>query len=94
MMLLNKVVVSKRAFKDLQKVPGHISDKLDSWTHDIELRGLEEVRKIPSYHDEPLSGDRKGQRSIRLSLHYRAFYVIKKDLIEFVEVQEVNKHEY
>lgn len=92
--MIQKVLISKRALKDLQKIPSYISDKLDAWAHDIELRGLEEVRKIPSYHDEPLSGVRKGQRSIRLSIHYRAFYVIKKDSIEFVEVQEVNKHEY
>lgn len=92
--MIKKVKISKRASKDLQKVPGYISDKLDAWVHDIELRGLEEVKKIPSYHDEPLSGVRKGQRSIRLSIHYRAFYVIRKDSVEFVEVQEVNKHEY
>lgn len=92
--MIKKVNISKRALKDLRKVPDYISDKLDAWVHDIELRGLEEVKKIPSYHDELLAGVRKGQRSIRLSIHYRAFYVIKKDSIEFVEVQEVNKHDY
>lgn len=60
----------------------------------MELRGLDEVRKIPGYHDEPLRGDRRGQRSIRLSRHYRAIYAIKKDVFEFVEILEVNKHEY
>jgi proteic killer suppression protein len=54
------------------------------------------VRKVPGYHDEPLTGDRTGQRSIRLSRAYRAFYVIERDAVrvEFVHVTEVNKHEY
>lgn len=57
-------------------------------------RGLEEVRKVPGYHDEPLKGQRAGQRSIRLSRAYRAIYEIKSDGVEFVLVEEVNKHEY
>ena len=57
--------------------------------------GLEEIRKIPGYHDEPLHGERRGQRSIRLSRGYRAIYIVKSDnSIEFVSVEEVNKHEY
>jgi len=47
----------------------------------------------------PLQGDRTGQRSIRLSRSYRAFYVIrdrpeKDQTVEFVSVEEVNKHDY
>jgi proteic killer suppression protein len=66
-----------------------------AWVDDVEARGLEEVRKIPGNHDEPLHGDRHGQRSIRLSKAYRAIYVIKLDRkIEFISVEEVSKHEY
>lgn len=75
--MIDAIKVSKRALKDLQKVPFFIADKLDAWIH-----------------DEPLKGNRKGQRSIRLNRHYRAIYVIKKETIEFVEIQEVTKHEY
>jgi toxin HigB-1 len=57
-------------------------------------RGLEEVRKVPGYHDEPLKGALKGQRSIRLSRGYRAYYRIVGESIEFVRVEGVNKHEY
>jgi len=57
--------------------------------------GLEEVRKIPGYHDESLKGDRFGQRSIRLSIHYRAIYEIKSaGRVAFVSIEEVNKHGY
>jgi len=56
---------------------------------------LEEVRKIPGYHDEPLKGRRAGQRSIRLSKAYRAIYVLlESGSIEFVSVEEVSKHDY
>ena len=66
-----------------------------TWVEAVELRGLEEIRKIPGYHDEPLHGLRKGQRSIRLNRSYRAIYVVKSSrTVEFVNVEEVNKHEY
>jgi proteic killer suppression protein len=53
------------------------------------------LRKLPGFHDEPLKGRRKGQRSIRLSRMYRAIYVVKRDgSLEFVSVEEVSKHEY
>jgi toxin HigB-1 len=58
-------------------------------------KGLQHARKIPGYHDEPLRGSREGQRSIRLSLAYRAFYVTAKGGgIEIVTVLEVSKHDY
>ena len=92
--MIDTVKLSKRAKKDLPKLPSHIVDKLFVWIEAVENDGLQEVRKIPGFHDEPLKGDRKGQRSIRLSKAYRAIYEVKKDGVEFVEVQEVNKHEY
>lgn len=57
--------------------------------------GLEQVRRVPGYHDEPLKGKRHGQRSIRLSKSYRATYVTSQtgDL-QLVSVEEVSKHEY
>ncbi len=64
------------------------------WVAAVEHDGLEEVRKVPGYHDEALEGDRTGQRSIRLSLAYRAVYEIKEDTARFVSVEEVSKHEY
>jgi len=70
--VIRTVVLSKRAQKDIMTVPDHIVAKLQGWVLDVEYRGLEEVRKVPSYHDEPLKGPLKGLRSIRLSLSYRA----------------------
>ena len=76
------------------KVPRYIATKLQIWVDDIEENGLEEVRKIPGYHDEPLQGERRGERSVRLSISYRAIYTEQFDEIEFIRIEEVNKHGY
>ena len=46
--MINLVILSKRAQKDLRKVPIHIVRKLDGWTSSVERDGLEEVRKSPA----------------------------------------------
>ena len=42
------------AKKEIRKVPLHIRTKLFGWVDDVEERGLDEVRKVPGWHDEPL----------------------------------------
>jgi len=88
------VKISEKANKGLKKVPLYIALKLQAWVDAVGHKGLSEVRKIPGYHDEPLKGKRKNQRSIRLNIAYRAIYMIREDVLQFVEIQEVNKHEY
>lgn len=92
--MIYKVVLSKRAEKDLKKIPSYIADRFFKWFDMVDFYGLEESRKIKSYHDEPLKGLRKGQRSIRLSKSYRAIYMVKEDGVNFCEIQEVHKHDY
>jgi toxin HigB-1 len=47
------------------------------------------------FHDEPLKGDRKGQRSIRLNKAYRAIYTEgQRKEVRIISIIEVNKHEY
>jgi proteic killer suppression protein len=76
-------------------MPRHIVENLAAWVDDVETRGLEKVRKVPGYHDEPLHGERRGQRSIRLSRSYRGIYVVKgQGAAEFVSIEEVSKHAY
>lgn len=58
--MINNVILSKRAMKDLKSMPDYIVDKLETWIDSVERDSLEQVRKIPGYHDEPLKGDRKG----------------------------------
>lgn len=86
-------MLTKFAEKQLKKLPLNIKQVLRYWAESVERYGIREVRKLPGYHDEPLKGDRKGQRSIRLNKAYRAIYVEKNEGIE-ITVIEVNKHEY
>ncbi|OGL43782.1 MAG: hypothetical protein A2161_07140 [Candidatus Schekmanbacteria bacterium RBG_13_48_7] len=92
--MINTVHLTDRAKRDLKRLPFYIIVKLMGWADDVENRGIEEVRKTPGYHDEPLKGKRKGERAIRLSKSYRAIYTIKEDSIEFVSIEEVGKHGY
>ncbi len=89
--LINTVGFSRNAKKDIERLPRHIVDKLIIWVDSIEEKGIDEVRKIKSYHDELLKGDRRGYRSIRLNRSYRAIYSLR---LEIIVVEEVNKHEY
>lgn len=59
-MKITDVVLSKQAIKDLKKIPRHVVLKLQAWVEDVGHKGLDEVKKIPGYHDEPLLGKRKG----------------------------------
>ncbi len=89
------VELTKKAQKDLAKVPDYIKDKLLLWVDDVERIGIQKVRPVPGYHDEPLKGDRVGQRSIRLNKAYRAIYIENSNKeIVIVSVIEVNKHDY
>jgi toxin HigB-1 len=90
---MNKVVLNKKAQSQIKKIPKYIKGKLVTWMKNVEAYGIVEIRKVPGYHDEPLGNPRKGQRSIRLSRAYRAFYVERDDKI-VIEVIEVNKHDY
>lgn len=63
--MLVEIAISVK--KNLHKTPLPIKKKLFTWVAAVEERGLEQVEKIPGYHDEPLKGNRQGQRSIRLN---------------------------
>jgi len=69
--------------------------KLQAWVESVANDGLEETRKIPGLHDEPLKGQRTGQRSIRLSRAYRAISTLTTTgVFKFVRIVKVTKHEY
>jgi Txe/YoeB family toxin of Txe-Axe toxin-antitoxin module len=60
----------------------------------VEEFGIDEVRKIKGFHDEPLKGDRIGQRSIRLNRSYRAIYKESPGKVEIIIILEVHNHDY
>jgi toxin HigB-1 len=83
------------AAKQLGKSPLQVQQKMLFWAGSVQAKGLLEVRKQPGWHDEPLKGTRKGQRSIRLNKQWRAIYVLRSNgTIEFCEVKEVTPHDY
>lgn len=93
-LVITTVRFTKAAEKDLKVVPEYVVEKLQAWQATVQLMGLEETRKIPGYHDEPLKGKLKGMRSIRLSLNYRAYYRIVHEKVEIAEVTGVDRHKY
>jgi len=90
-----RVEITKKAEKDIIAIPKQCQNKLQEWVITVGKIGLRETKKIKGFHDEPLKGERKGQRSIRLSKAYRAIYIEKiNGKVEFISIEEVNKHEY
>ena len=94
--MINRVVITATAKKDLKTAPGRIAEKLNAWDYAVERVGLDEVRKIRGFDDHSLAGDRAGQRAIRLSKQWRAIYTLERDTakVVFVAVQEVTPHKY
>ena len=86
---------NKSVSRQLGVAPKNVVAKFFDWADAVTMVGLREVRKRPGFHDEPLKGNRLGQRSIRLNRSYRAIYVeTGPGTVELVEVLEVTKHEY
>ena len=87
-----KVKITAKAQKDLKNLPEHVKEKVRDWTQSVEIFGMSETRRIQGWHDEPLKGKRKGQRSIRLNRSYRAIY--EESTSELIEIVEVTNHKY
>jgi proteic killer suppression protein len=93
--VIRRVEITRRAEKQVRRLPVHVGEKLSHWIYLVREIALEEVRKIPGFHDEPLVGRRRGMRSIRLSRAYRAMYrVVREGDVETVSIEEVSKHGY
>lgn len=93
MEIRTKVLRSKGFEKQLAKMPDFIHKKVTLWVFLVESSGIAEVSKSPGFHDEPLKGERRGQRSVRLNRAYRLIYRVIEDRI-FIELLEVHKHDY
>jgi proteic killer suppression protein len=91
-----KIEMTKQAIRDLEKLPDHLVEKFDLWLSAIDQMELRKVRIHPGLHDEPLQGQRFGQRSVRLNRSYRVIYKIKKETTstEAVLIIEITKHRY
>jgi len=93
--MIRRVDITRRADKQARRLPPHVGEKLLQWVYLVTEIGLEEVRKIPGFHDEPLVGRRRGMRSIRLSRGYRAMYrLVREGDVAVISIEEVSKHGY
>ena len=88
-----RVEFTKSAQKELLKAPAHCQIKALDWIIQVESVGIEKVRKILGYHDEPLTGQKRGHRSIRLNKKWRLEYV-ETEASVLITVVDVHPHTY
>lgn len=90
------ITISKMAQKQLSKAPVEIIEAVQKWVYSIEEIGIEETRKIggKGLHDEPLKGELKSFRSIRLNRAWRLYYSIINGEPRIVNIERIDKHEY
>lgn len=90
----SKVEITSKAKKDLRNLPREIQESFAVWVEAVEENGLAIANKSPGYNAEHLTGQRKGQRSIRLNKAYRVIFEVVNDKVQIVKVIEINKHKY
>jgi addiction module RelE/StbE family toxin len=74
-------------------VPKEILKRYEKWKDIARLSGPPGLRLIKGFHDEALSGDRKGYRSSRLELQWRVIYRVLADAL-LIQVVQVTPHDY
>jgi mRNA-degrading endonuclease RelE of RelBE toxin-antitoxin system len=79
--------------KQCLKLPQSIIKKYELWKNIVFRHGPEKLKEFPGFQDEKLKGERKGQRSSRLSNQYRVIYTVGKDRVT-VLVMEITPHNY
>ncbi|OGR89661.1 MAG: addiction module toxin [Elusimicrobia bacterium RIFCSPLOWO2_01_FULL_59_12] len=79
--------------KIVRRLPPWIVKEYETWKDLVFRHGPEALRQFHGYHDEQLKGERKGQRSSRLSRQYRVIYVLDRNIVT-VYVLEITPHHY
>lgn len=83
----------KRVDRQLRKIPTDVLKRYEKWKDIVTTSGPQGLRMIKGFHDESLSGKRKGHRSSRLNSLFRVFYRVESDRI-LVEVVAITAHDY
>jgi proteic killer suppression protein len=92
-----RVEFTKFAEKQMERLPKYIREQALDWIESLKISGLPATRKSFGYHDEPLKGNRIGQRSVRLNKAWRLLYQeFESENRKWIQITviEVNKHEY
>ncbi len=79
--------------KQCPKLPQPIVKKYELWKNIVFRHGPEKLKEFPGFQDEKLKGERKGQRSSRLSNQYRVIYAVEREIVT-VLVMEITPHKY
>ena len=79
--------------KRFRKLPATVLKKYELWKNLVFRHGPGILKTFPGFHDEKLKGERWGQRSSRLSLHYRVIYQVE-DHDQVVDVLDITPHQY
>lgn len=79
--------------KTIKKVPPQVAKKYELWKSLVFRHGPQILKEFPGFNGELLKGDRKGQRTSRLSLQYRVIYKIDNEIVT-VYVVEITPPKY
>jgi mRNA-degrading endonuclease RelE of RelBE toxin-antitoxin system len=79
--------------KACRKLPKPILMKYELWKDLVFRHGPDKLREFPGFYDEKLTGERRSQRSSRLSRQYRVIYSAEKKVLT-VHVVEITPHDY
>ena len=82
-----------RVSKSLKYAPLDIQKRYEKWKDIVSISGPKGLKLIKGFHDEALTGERKGYRSSRLNIQYRVIFKVDADRI-FVQVEDVTPHDY
>lgn len=88
-----KIYEHRNVPKAIRRFPVWIAKEYEVWKDLVHRHGPEVLKNYPGYHDEKLKGDRKGQRSSRLSHQYRVIYSVERDVVS-IFVLEITPHKY
>ncbi len=83
----------KKVSKQLKKIPVDLLMRYEKWKDIVSISGLEGLKLIKGFNDEPLSGEWQGYRSSRLNIQYRVIYQIENEEL-YVKVIRVTAHDY
>ena len=88
------VIKEHRGIKKVcRKLPSSIVKKYELWKDLVFRHGPEKLREFPGFRDERLRGRREGERSSRLSLHYRVVYTVERRRVT-IYVIEITPQQY
>lgn len=91
-----QIEFTKKARKDLIRAPHYVQETVEVWLTNVRNIGVEQSRLNggKGLHDEPLKGERSGQRSIRLTKSWRLIYEIDQGELRILKILAVTKHDY